>query len=69
MQPEPITAPEMHKRRGAILRRCSRDGEHFIVEKDGIPLVAIVPIADYRQYTQSAVTRARKSDASRCRTA
>jgi antitoxin (DNA-binding transcriptional repressor) of toxin-antitoxin stability system len=69
MQPETITATEMHKRRGAILRRCSRDGEHFIVEKDGIPLVAIVPIADYRQYTQATVKRADKPDASRCRTA
>ena len=52
MQPRTITATEMHKRRGAILRRCSRDGEHFIVEKDGIPLVVILPLADYSHYRQ-----------------
>ena len=66
MQPETITATAMHKRRGAILRRCSRDGQHFIVEKDGIPLVALVPIADYRQDVKREATPARKSDASRC---
>jgi antitoxin (DNA-binding transcriptional repressor) of toxin-antitoxin stability system len=44
-----ITATEMHKRRGEIIRRCFRDGEHFIVERDGLPLVAIIPIGDYRR--------------------
>jgi len=38
-----VTATQMHKRRGEIIRRCSRNGEIFVVEKDGIPVVAIVP--------------------------
>ena len=42
-----ITATQMHRKRGSILRRCSRNREHFIVEKDGIPIVAIIPIGEY----------------------
>ena len=42
-----ITATEMHKQRGEIIRRCFVDKEHFIVEKDGMPLVVIIPIDDY----------------------
>ena len=47
-QPTAITATDMHKRRGAIIRQCFRNGEHFIVERDGIPLVAIIPISEYQ---------------------
>jgi antitoxin (DNA-binding transcriptional repressor) of toxin-antitoxin stability system len=43
-----ITATELHKRRGEIILRCFRNGEHFIVERDGIPMVAIIPIGEYR---------------------
>jgi hypothetical protein len=45
-----ITATEMHRRRGEIIRRCFRDKEHFIVEKDGMPVIVIVP---YDQYQRS----------------
>lgn len=45
-----ISATQMHRERGAIIKRCFRDKEHFIVERDGMPLVAIIPIDDYRQF-------------------
>lgn len=52
-QPTTITATQMHQQRGAIIRRCFRDKEHFIVEKDGMPLVALIPIDLYRDaFTQ-----------------
>lgn len=47
-----ISATEMHKRRGDIIKRCFRDKEHFIVEKDGVPLVAIVPIDEYEKFVK-----------------
>lgn len=47
-KPTIISATEMHKKRGEIIKRSYRNGEHFIVEKDGIPLVAIVPIQTYK---------------------
>lgn len=42
-----ISATEMHQRRGELLRRCVKDGEHIIVEKDGIPVVVLIPFHDY----------------------
>jgi hypothetical protein len=45
-----ITATQMHKQRGEIIRRCLRDKEHFIVERDGLPMVAIIPIDEYREW-------------------
>jgi prevent-host-death family protein len=43
----------MHRRRGEIIKRCYRDNEHFIVERAGYPIAAIVPIADYQRWVQS----------------
>lgn len=42
-----ISATTMHKQRGEIIKRCFRDKEHFIIEKDGVPLVALIPIDEY----------------------
>ncbi len=50
-----ITATEMHQRRGEIIKRCFRDKKHFIVEKDGLPLVAIVPIDEYQRMVKRRV--------------
>lgn len=44
-----ITATQMHLERGKIIKRCFKKKEHFIVEKDGVPLVVIIPIDEYRQ--------------------
>lgn len=43
-----ISATELHKHRGLILKRCFREKLSFIVEKDGIPMVAIIPIDHYQ---------------------
>jgi hypothetical protein len=43
-----ITATHMHRKRGAILKQCFRDKTHFLVEKDGFPLVVLIPIDHYR---------------------
>lgn len=43
-----ISATQMHQKRGEMIKRCVRDKEHFIIERDGIPLVALIPIEEYR---------------------
>lgn len=49
-KPTPITATDMHRRRGELLRRCATDGEHFVILKDGIPIVALIPLRDYNTH-------------------
>jgi hypothetical protein len=44
-----VTASQLLFERGAILKRCYRDKEHFIVEKNELPIVAIVPIEEYKR--------------------
>ena len=45
-----ISATEAKNRFGDMLRRAYRSQEHLIVERGGIPVVAIVPISDYEQF-------------------
>ena len=45
-----INATEAKNRFGDVIRRAYRGQEHLIVERDGIPVVAIVPISDYEQF-------------------
>jgi prevent-host-death family protein len=48
-----ITATELKHKSGEIIRRAAKNGEHFVVERSGYPVVAIVPIQDYQQLTSS----------------
>lgn len=45
--PRTISATELHQRRGAILKDCAIYGTHYIIEKDGFPIAALVPMQDY----------------------
>lgn len=47
--PTTITATELQKHSGQILRRTHQDGEHFVVERAGYLVVAIIPVADYQK--------------------
>ncbi len=42
--PTVISATEAKNRFGEVIRRVYRDGETFIVERDGLPVVMIVPV-------------------------
>lgn len=44
-----VSATEAKNRFGEILKAAYLHAEHLIVERDGVPVVAIVPIADYQQ--------------------
>jgi prevent-host-death family protein len=45
-----ISATEAKNRFGAIIKRAYSEEEHLIVERDGVPVVAIVPLADYARF-------------------
>ena len=45
-----ISATEAKNRFGDVIRRAYRGQEHIIVERGGIPVVAILPISDYEQF-------------------
>jgi prevent-host-death family protein len=44
-----VTATEAKNRFGEIIKSAYLHHEHLIVERDGIPVVAIVSIADYER--------------------
>lgn len=44
-----VTATEAKNNFGAIIKSAYASDEHLIVEKSGIPVVAIIPMADYQQ--------------------
>lgn len=46
-KPTVITATEMQKLSGQIIKRAFK-GEHFIVERAGLPTVAIISVKDYK---------------------
>jgi len=45
-----ISATEAKNRFGDVIRRAYRSQEHLVVERGGIPVVAIVPISDYEEF-------------------
>ncbi len=47
-QPCTIRATDVRNNIGEVLRRVGVNGEHLIVERNQFPIVAIIPIADYK---------------------
>jgi prevent-host-death family protein len=50
-----VSATEAKNRFGEIIKHAYAADEHLIVEKSGIPVVAIIPMADYRQLVGAPV--------------
>jgi prevent-host-death family protein len=44
-----VNATEAKNRFGEMIKRAYMNEEHLIVKRDGIPVVAIVPMADYER--------------------
>ncbi len=44
-----ITATYAQNSFGEVIRRVSKDGEHLIVEKDGVPVVVIMSVQEYER--------------------
>lgn len=50
----PITIPATtaHRQFGNLIKRVFSGGEHFIVEKDGLPVIVILSMAEYEELMQ-----------------
>lgn len=44
-----IPATKAHRKFGDLVRRVFSGQEHFIVEKDGLPVMAIISMAEYEE--------------------
>jgi prevent-host-death family protein len=53
VQPTVISSTKLQRQFGAILRRCYKDREQFIVERDGLPVIVILGVRDYERLTRS----------------
>lgn len=49
--PTPLSATDLQRLSGKIIRRAYK-GEHFIVERGGYPVVAIISIHEYTNLVQ-----------------
>lgn len=64
--PVTIPATKAHRKFGELVRRVFSGNEHFIVEKDGLPVAAIVSIQEYeafmkeREHQEQKLQRFRK---------
>lgn len=50
--PVTIPATKIHRNFADVIRRTHSGREHFIVEKDGLPVVAIISMQDYERLVQ-----------------
>jgi prevent-host-death family protein len=50
----PVTIPATQAQRkfGELVRRVFSGKEHFIVEKDGLPVMAVIPMAEYDEFVK-----------------
>jgi prevent-host-death family protein len=49
-----IPATEVHRNFAEVIRRAFTGNEHFVVEKDGLPVVAILSIQEYETLMNEA---------------
>ena len=52
-----IRATDVHRNFGDLIRRAFSGQEHFIVEKDGLPVVAIISMAEYQELLEERERR------------
>lgn len=49
-----IKATEVRQYFGKVIQRAYMNSEHLVVEKNGLPVVVILPISDYEEMRQKA---------------
>lgn len=45
-----IAASDLQRQVGTVIRRVAKNGEHLVVERDGIPVLVLIPIAEYENW-------------------
>ena len=51
---EIISSTQLQRNLGETLRRVFKDKQHFIVERDGLPVLVMLPVADYEALRRKA---------------
>jgi prevent-host-death family protein len=52
-----IPATQVQRKFGDVVRRVHSGREHFVVERDGLPVAAIISIAEYEAFMQESQQR------------
>ena len=50
--PTTITSTDLQRKIGEIMQRVAKQAEHFIVERDGFPTLAIISVTEYEKLVQ-----------------
>ena len=58
--PVTIPATQAHRKFGELVRRVFSGSEHFIVEKDGLPVAAIISMQEYEELMKERERREQK---------
>jgi hypothetical protein len=48
--PAVVSATQVQRKFGDIVRRINRENVHFIVEKEGLAVMAIIPMTEYQEF-------------------
>ncbi len=51
---EIISSTQLQRNIGETLRRVFKDKQHLMVERDGLPVLVMLPIADYEALRRKA---------------
>ncbi len=57
--PVTISSTDVQRQFGQVVRRTYSGKEHFIVERDGLPVVAIISMNEYEDYMRERDRQAR----------
>ncbi|HMN11307.1 MAG TPA: type II toxin-antitoxin system prevent-host-death family antitoxin [Bellilinea sp.] len=52
--PEVISSTQLQRNIGDTLRRVFKDKQHLMVERDGLPVLVMLPVADYEALRRKA---------------
>lgn len=52
--PEVISSTQLQRNIGETLRRVFKDKQHLMVERDGLPVLVMLPVADYEAFRRKA---------------
>jgi prevent-host-death family protein len=58
--PVTIAATQAHRQLGELIRRVYSGKEHFVVEKDGLPVAALISITEYEQFLHELEQRQKR---------
>lgn len=51
----PISATDLNRHSGELLKRVVVHDEHLLIERNGYPLAVMISIADYNRYVRAGM--------------